>query len=114
MFQPGADLEISVAELSARLGAESAEPCVLLDVRTPAEVAIVCFEAATLIPLHELVARYAAELDPASEIVCYCHHGMRSLQATMFLRQQGFERICSLRGGIDAWALEADPSMARY
>ena len=54
------------------------------------------------------------ELDPDSEIVVYCHHGVRSLQVVHFLHQHDFEHVVSLAGGIDAWAIEIEPEMARY
>lgn len=49
-----------------------------------------------------------------SSILLYCHHGIRSLDAAKFLADRGFTRISSLKGGIEAWSLEVDPSVARY
>ncbi|MEE2840667.1 MAG: rhodanese-like domain-containing protein, partial [Acidobacteriota bacterium] len=34
----------------------------------------------------------------------YCEHGDRSLRATQYLKQQGFENIRSLKGGFAAWS----------
>ena len=86
---------------------------VLLDVREPHEYEIVRIEGSRLIPLSELHLR-ANELDTADTIVTYCHHGQRSLQAIKTLEHFGFKKLKHLRGGIDAWALEVDPDMARY
>ena len=86
---------------------------VLLDVREPHEYEIVHIEGATLIPLSELHRR-TNELDTADTIVTYCHHGQRSLQALKMLEHFGFKKLKHLRGGIDAWACEVDPEMARY
>lgn len=86
---------------------------VLLDVREPHEYEIVHIEGATLIPLSELHLR-SNELDTADTIVTYCHHGQRSLQAIQTLEHFGFRKLKHLRGGIDAWACEVDPEMARY
>lgn len=47
-------------------------------------------------------------------MVMICHHGMRSYQATLWLRQNGFDKAVNLAGGIDAWAREIEPGMARY
>ena len=47
-------------------------------------------------------------------VVIYCHHGMRSLNATQFLRARGLEQTFSLRGGIEAWSLTVDPEVPRY
>lgn len=53
-------------------------------------------------------------LDPDRPVVALCHHGMRSLRVAAFLRQNGFAQAVSLAGGIDAWARQIDPAMARY
>lgn len=47
-------------------------------------------------------------------VVVYCHHGVRSLRATHFLRSLGVENAFSLRGGIEAWSENVDPAVARY
>ena len=54
------------------------------------------------------------ELNRGALTVVYCHHGPRSSQVVMYLRQQGFERVTNLGGGIDAWSLRIDPSVPRY
>jgi len=46
--------------------------------------------------------------------VVVCHHGMRSLSVTTWLRQQGFEKAQSMRGGIDGWARTVDPKVPLY
>ena len=65
------------------------------------------------LPLAELPAM-VHELDPEQPIVCICHHGMRSLRAVHFLSHHGFAEVHDLAGGIDAWAVQQDPTMARY
>lgn len=65
------------------------------------------------IPLHELESRFK-ELDPNRRpIVVYCHHGVRSLYATQFLKLHGFDAL-SLRGGINEWSTLIDPLIPRY
>ncbi|HEY6061878.1 MAG TPA: molybdopterin-synthase adenylyltransferase MoeB [Gemmatimonadales bacterium] len=86
---------------------------VLLDVREPFEWDIVHLEGARLIPLGQLPSRLR-ELDGHADIVSYCHHGMRSLQAVEILRAAGFSKVRSLEGGIDAWSREVEPSLPRY
>ena len=61
------------------------------------------------IPMGDIPARFNQELDPEEHIVVVCHHGVRSMNVTAWLRQQGFEKVQSLRGGIDRWAREIDP-----
>ena len=104
-----AQLEITPQDLAEKL--KSASPPHLIDVRQPEEFALVALEQSQLIPLGELSNRLD-EL-PAGELVVYCHHGMRSLQAAAMLSASGRPAV-SLRGGIDAWARLIDPSLARY
>ena len=47
-------------------------------------------------------------------LLVICHHGMRSLNVTVWMRNQGFEQAQSVRGGIEAWSREVDPTLARY
>ena len=84
----------------------------ILDVRESEEYRIVNL-GGVLIPLGELTARYQ-ELDPEKEIVVLCHHGIRSAQATGFLRSVGFTKAQNLDGGIDRWTNQIDPSLPRY
>jgi adenylyltransferase/sulfurtransferase len=103
--------EIAALDLKAEL--DSGKPLVLLDIREPHEHDIVALEGSLLIPPSELPARLG-ELDDRADIVTYCHHGPRSLRALEVLRAAGFSKVRSLRGGIDAWAVNVDPEMARY
>jgi adenylyltransferase/sulfurtransferase len=85
----------------------------VLDVRDRHEYEIVHLDGAVLVPLSELPDRLS-ELDGHKEIVTHCHHGARSLKALEILKAAGFAKVRSLRGGIDAWAVNVDPSLPRY
>lgn len=102
-------LEIDVATAAQLLRANRA---VLLDVREPDERAICQVPGSLHIPMREIPAR-AAEL-PDAHLLVFCHHGGRSARVTQFLRANGFERATNVAGGIDAWAEQIDPSLARY
>lgn len=91
---------ISPIELNNEL--KSGKPLVILDVRTPQEVALGALKNAKHIPLQELSERFK-ELDPKEDIVAYCRSGMRSMQAVEYLLQKGFKKIRSLDGGITRW-----------
>jgi rhodanese-related sulfurtransferase len=65
------------------------------------------------IPLHELEARKDELPHDKLPLIIYCHHGVRSLHAAQYLKFHGFDAL-SLRGGIDLWSLEVDPSVPRY
>jgi molybdopterin/thiamine biosynthesis adenylyltransferase/rhodanese-related sulfurtransferase len=103
--------QITVEELHARLQ-QGAAP-VLLDVREPEELRICHLEGVIHIPLGELPLRMA-ELDKARDLVVICHTGIRSAYATTELRRAGFAKARNLVGGMEAWSLHIDPSMARY
>ena len=103
---------LSPRELAAAL--RSPTPPLLLDVREPAEHALVTLPGATLIPLGQLPARLAELAEwKTSEVVVFCHHGIRSQHAIAFLQQHGFTRLRNLSGGIDRWADEVQPDLPR-
>jgi adenylyltransferase/sulfurtransferase len=105
--------EITTRELAARLA--TGAPTLLVDVRQAWEHALVAIGDSTLVPLDELPSRHSEiERPPGALVVTYCHHGIRSLDAAMFLATQGWRDVVSLAGGIDAWACEVDPSLPRY
>ena len=92
---------------------DGSDPPVLLDVREPEEVEIVAMPQALRVPLSQLELGIRS-LDRAAQYVVVCHHGIRSAHAATFLRERGFTQVANLLGGIDAWAVEVDPSMPRY
>lgn len=106
------DMEISALDVQARLGA-SAE-IVLVDVRETWEWEYNRIPGAIHLPMGDIEARHETALDRSKEIVLYCHMGMRSLQATAWLRGEGYARVKSLAGGINAWADDVAPDMPRY
>ncbi|HYL86231.1 MAG TPA: rhodanese-like domain-containing protein [Candidatus Angelobacter sp.] len=105
------DLEIPPGEVKARI--ERGEKLFLIDVREPWEHAICRIEGATLIPMASLAASLPT-LPDADEVICYCHHGMRSMDAAAWLRFQGFTKAKSLAGGIERWSREIDATVPRY
>ena len=86
----------------------------LVDVREPWEFATTLIEGSLPIPMGEVATRAHKELDIDERLVIVCHHGVRSMNVTAWLRRQGVEKAQSLRGGIDAWSVEVDPGVARY
>jgi rhodanese-related sulfurtransferase len=106
-------LEITPRELALQL--ENGQPIRLIDVRQGWENQLARLADSLLIPLNELPTR-AAEVpsEPATLIVVYCHHGVRSMSAAEYLQRLGHFNIRSLAGGIDAWSCEVDPAVPRY
>jgi rhodanese-related sulfurtransferase len=93
---------------------DAGQDFVLLDVREPWEYEAAHIAGSRHIPMGDIPARFNQELDPEKHIVVVCHHGVRSMNVTVWLRQQGFENVQSLRGGIDRWSREIDPSVPLY
>ena len=104
-------LEIDAAELAGlRSGSQE---YALLDVREPWELAICGFPEALHVPLGALAGR-EQELPRERPLIVFCHVGRRSLLATQYLRRLGLSGAVNLRGGVESYALEVDPSMSRY
>ncbi|HEV2464168.1 MAG TPA: rhodanese-like domain-containing protein [Acidobacteriaceae bacterium] len=106
--------EISLNELRDLLSVDEGNSCVLLDVREPWEYEEGHIKGSVSMPMGDVPERANHELDPESRIIAICHHGVRSMSVTAWLREQGFEQAQSLRSGIDAWSAEIDPSIPRY
>jgi len=87
----------------------------LLDCRTEEEYLIAKISQAKLIPMQEISERLD-ELEPwkPKRVIVHCHHGVRSLRVAKWLRERGFEKAQSLKGGIEAWSTEIDPSIPKY
>ena len=102
--------EISAQGLRTRVS-EGAK-LLLLDVREPDERSRTgVLPHAVQIPLGELERR-RDELDPEGVWITYCQAGKRSLQAMALLREHGFKRVVSLRGGIVAWTEAGGATMS--
>jgi rhodanese-related sulfurtransferase len=105
------DYEISPAQAAALLIEGKAR---LIDVREPWEFETAHIADSVLMPMGDVPARAHQELDPDERLVVMCHHGMRSMNVAVWLRNQGFEQTQSLAGGIDAWSDAVDPTVPRY
>ncbi len=111
--------EIDVMALGAML--QSDQEFVLLDIREPWELARGTWDDPRLrqVPLSQLskdgVSILPSEVqDENVRIIVVCHHGVRSATVTTWLVSQGWTDVFSLRGGIEAYAVEIDSSVGRY
>ncbi|WP_420236873.1 molybdopterin-synthase adenylyltransferase MoeB [Telmatobacter bradus] len=102
--------QITVQQLKKRI--DAGEEVYILDVREPFEYKIANL-GGQLIPLGE-VAQRLSEIDRSREVVVQCKGGVRSQKAAEVLKQNGFEHVINLAGGIIAWASEVDPTMKKY
>lgn len=111
--------EISVSQLAEKLRSE--DPFILLDVREPYELdlATVSDKRLETTPMSSLAREGTQALSEAARsqdatIYVMCHHGNRSMQVTAWLVQQGWKNVFNVRGGIDEYAREIDPSIGFY
>jgi sulfur-carrier protein adenylyltransferase/sulfurtransferase len=102
--------QISVQELKRRI--DAGEDVQLIDVREPWEAQIAQI-GGKLIPQNDVPNRLA-EIDRDREVVVHCKGGGRSQRIAEFLRQQGYERVANLAGGIGAWSNDIDPTVPKY
>jgi monothiol glutaredoxin len=102
--------QMSVQELrSLRNGGEM---FFLFDVRQEWEREIALIGGSHI--LDEKATKLISTLSPDSLIVFYCRTGRRSQLAAEYFQTQGFTRVFNLKGGIDAWSIQIDPTVARY
>ncbi|MFP5237605.1 MAG: molybdopterin-synthase adenylyltransferase MoeB [Acidobacteriota bacterium] len=102
--------QMSVRELKQRI--DAGEDLQLIDVREPYEAQIAQI-GGKLIPMNDVPQRMH-EIDPSREVVVHCKGGGRSQRVAEFLRQNGYEKVANVAGGITAWSSEIDPSVPKY
>lgn len=103
--------EITVQELQSLK--ESGEDFQLIDVREPHEYDI-CNLDGELIPMSQ-IPHNVAKISKDKKVVVHCRSGKRSGDIVLWLeKNQGFENLYNLKGGILAWANEIDSDMPTY
>jgi rhodanese-related sulfurtransferase len=111
--------EISARQLAEKLKTEAR--FYIIDVRENWEVELARLqdERVLVIPMSKIARErqeaFPAELsDTQAEIIVMCHHGVRSAQVTGWMRQNGWQNVSSLAGGIEAYAQQIDQSVGSY
>lgn len=104
-------IRIDAQALAEALKGET--PPRLIDVREVQEQNVAKIKG-SLPATQELVQEMMATWAKDTPIVTYCHLGLRSLDVASYLIGHGFTNVRSLTGGIDAWAEQIEPSMAKY
>ncbi len=107
----GEPWDITPSQLDSQL--KSGTPLCLVDVREPHELEISHIDGTLNIPLEQLAVR-SSELNTRDEIVLICKAGVRSTRALHILLDEGFSKLHNLKGGLNAWAREVDPSQPIY
>ena len=105
------DLQITPSDVKSLLNRN--ENLLLVDVREPWETQLCSLPGAQRIPMGAIPANLQ-KLDVEGDVICYCHHGVRSLDVAVWLRSQGVSGAKSMTGGIDRWSAEIDPTVPRY
>jgi molybdopterin/thiamine biosynthesis adenylyltransferase/rhodanese-related sulfurtransferase len=107
----GVERDITPLELFDAL--KLSPPPLLIDVREPHELQISSLPGAINVPLGAMAA-HLSELDSSRDMVVFCKAGTRSSRALELLASAGFKRVKNLKGGINAWAKEIDPTFPTY
>jgi adenylyltransferase/sulfurtransferase len=106
-----ANIEIAPIEVKKRM--DQAQQLLFIDVREKWEHETAHIPGSVLIPLREIPG-HLGQFEDANEVILFCHHGMRSLDAAAWLRSQGVAGARSMSGGIDRWSIEVDSTIPRY
>ena len=84
----------------------------LVDVREKEERVMASIKGSIHVPM--MAIPHQLELFNKDEpIYLFCHSGVRSAQACLYLEQQGFDSV-NIIGGIQAWSTEIDSSVPTY
>lgn len=112
-FQPG--IEISAPDTHALHASADSPDFVLIDIREAHELDIASIDGAIHIPMGDLPSRInELDVDEETTIAVLCRSGKRSLQAALYLQQQGLDGARSVAGGINWWSTRLDPSLKQY
>lgn len=115
--QQSAMEEITVKQLKQILDSDR-QDYVLLDVRNPNEYDIARIPGSVLVPLPDIengdgVAK-VKDLLNGHQLIVHCKMGGRSAKAIGILKEQAGIEGVNVKGGINAWSQEVDPSVPQY
>ncbi len=108
-----ADLSLQISPEDLAEARRAGGTLKIVDIRTREEFDAVHIEGATFFS-QELMQEILGSWDRTSLVVFVDHQGTRTADAAAYFAGHGFENVRCLRGGIDAWATEVDPSLPRY
>ena len=105
--------QLEPRDLAAWRNDKAREAPVLIDVRESWEYSTCHIEGSQLVPLQTVPSR-VDEIPTDRDVVLVCHHGNRSQRVAQWLEQAGYTRLFNLRGGVESWATDVEPTMPRY
>lgn len=95
---------ITEIDASEAIAAHDDSDVVFVDVREPNEWNLGHVPGAVHIPRGQLEGKIEQTVERGRRVVVYCAGGSRSALAADTLKQMGYDRAESLRGGFRAWA----------
>ena len=102
-------------EVTPRTLRDDRDRYLIIDVREADELRVASIPGVVHIPLGQLMERLDdIEPEPGQTVATLCHHGRRSLRASLALREVGFPDALSIAGGIDLWSRDIDTTVPRY
>ena len=74
----------------------------LIDVRSPQEYKESHLDGAINLPLYDIEQKAQEQIKRKdTSIIIYCQSGSRSRRAMQILRQEGYENLYEIKGGLD-------------
>jgi rhodanese-related sulfurtransferase len=111
---PEAGFEIEVEDVQALSSAIADGSIQLIDCREQDEWDLNHLPNARFVPLSNFTIAAEPIIEKGKPSIVYCHHGMRSLRATAWLRSRGLQQAWSMKGGIDLWSDRIDSNVPKY
>ena len=106
------DQRMQVEPMDVKAWLDAGEEFRFIDVRTSQEIELASIASAEALDFSDQ-GKYMG-LPKDTKIVFSCKSGMRSLDIAAYFAGHGFEQVLSMRGGIDAWREEIDPTIPVY
>jgi len=113
MESHASDLQMQFSPAEAQAALAEAPGARLLDIRTREEFDAVHVPGA-LFFTQELMQEAMGGWSREGLLVLIDHTGTRSMDAAAYFAGHGFVNVRAVRGGIDAWSEQVDPSLPRY
>ena len=101
---------ITVQELQTLMN--NNEQITLVDVREKGERAMASIEGSIHVPMMA-IPHQLKQFNKEKPVYLFCHSGVRSAQACLYLEKEGFDSV-NIIGGIHAWSTEIDSSVQIY
>lgn len=100
--------EVTVVDADRLLELQSAG-AIVIDVRSPEEVAEGKIPGAINIPLSENMASDITDIKKDQAVIVYCRSGMRSTNASEILKKAGYKVIYNYKGSMNDWQSKKKP-----